>query len=199
MQKNWIFLKNGKNRMKAMGVELEAFKTRVCKLTTTPRTHFYEADKFDLLYGSISKTLERATFCIGKFFVINFYQFFSLIRKKWSKKKLLHKANSTTFFWQLFFYSTENSIKILEKNLVNSTNFFQRIFGFLAFFMVYSEVRTSSYEVSKSNTSNGSLVSVMSKCQNFLMGWIVYLLPTPPPPYLPPLHLTPCMIKINKF
>ena len=120
--------------MKAMGVELEAFKTRVSKLTTTLHRHLNEEYQIDLLCGSISKTLARAIFCTEKFFIINFYKIFSLIRKKWSKKKLLHKASSTTFFWQLFFYSTENSIKILEKNMANSTNFFQWIFGFLAFF-----------------------------------------------------------------
>ena len=84
--------------MKAMGVELEAFKTRVSKLTTTLHRHLNEDDKIDLLCGSISKTLARAIFCIAKFFVINFYQVLSLIRKKWSKKKLVHKASSTTFF-----------------------------------------------------------------------------------------------------
>ena len=84
--------------MKAMGVELEAFKTRVSKLTTTLHRHLNEADKISILCQSVSKTLERAIFCIAKFFVINFSKVFSLIRKKWLKKKLLHKASSTIFF-----------------------------------------------------------------------------------------------------
>ena len=84
--------------MKAMGVELEAFKTRVSKLTTTLHRHLNEEDKIDLLCGSISKPLTRAIFCKAKFFAINFYKVFCLIRKKWSKKKLSHKASSTTFF-----------------------------------------------------------------------------------------------------
>ena len=59
--------------MKAMGVELEAFKTRVSKLTTTLHRHLNEDHKIDLLCESISKTLARAIFCIAKFFQINFY------------------------------------------------------------------------------------------------------------------------------
>ena len=60
--------------MKAMGVELEAFKTRVSKLTTTLHRHLNEDDQIDLLCGSISKTLASAIFCLAKFFVINFYR-----------------------------------------------------------------------------------------------------------------------------
>ena len=60
--------------MKAMGVELEAFKTRVSKLTTTLHRHLNEDNQIDLLCGSISKTLASAIFCLAKFFVINFYR-----------------------------------------------------------------------------------------------------------------------------
>ena len=60
--------------MKAMGVKLETFKTRVSKLTTTLHRHLNEGDKIDLLCGSISKTLASAIFCLAKFFVINFYR-----------------------------------------------------------------------------------------------------------------------------
>ena len=59
--------------MKAMGVELEAFKTRVSKLTTTLHRQLNEDYQIDLLCGSNSKTLARAIFCRAKFFVINFY------------------------------------------------------------------------------------------------------------------------------
>ena len=84
--------------MEAMGLELATFKTKVSKLTTTLHRHLNEADKIAILCKSVFKTLERAIFCIEKFFQINFYKVFSLIRKKWSKKKLSHKASSTTFF-----------------------------------------------------------------------------------------------------
>ena len=56
-----------------MGVELEAFKTKVSKLTTTLHRHLNEEDKIELLCGSIFETLARAIFFIAKFFVINFY------------------------------------------------------------------------------------------------------------------------------
>ena len=157
--KNLKFFKKWQKPVDCSGTRTGAFKMEVSKDTTALRRHLDEVYKIDLLCRSVSKMLERAIFLIAKFFVINFYRVFSLIRKKWSKKKLLHKASSTTFFWQLFFYSTENSIKILEKNMVNSTIFFTTFLDFWHFFMVYSEVGISSYEVFKSNTSNGSLVS----------------------------------------
>ena len=42
-------------------------------LKRTIHSHLNEEDKIDLLCGLISKTLERAIFCMAKFFVINFY------------------------------------------------------------------------------------------------------------------------------
>ena len=142
-----------------MRVELEAFKTKVSKLTTRLHRHLNEGYKIDLLCGSISKTLASAIFCLAKFFVISFYRVLRWVCKKWSKKKLLHKASSTTFFWQLFFYSTENSIKISEKNMGNSTIFCRWFFVILAFFLWF--MVKSAYFFSRCSKATPHRVSLL--------------------------------------